>query len=326
PPEKILEKSSSNMLEAKKSDFLPCHQMNTLIRDTYMPAVALLDLEIWWEIIQNASIKDTSSDLYPTKQYLHKKKQLVQTSVRKKNNDTVCQNCRKIGNRTERFYFKAPGKASITNVDNTLNKAEKSMLALSSASETKNIQHNIVEILSPIDEQILAAPENKRIRVEDLLNNHNTGTIRNISMENSYQKPTVIINRKPCRQSKKTFGNFHSPIGNAELFKLKSELLRSINKEIKTLGQNSAKSYFLYNINRKDEGIKTFILTKIANKDISISIDIRAINPIIDYNVLVALNVTPENLNTPHYIKTVGGGAKIALDHCVCLDVLLEED
>ncbi|PVU85120.1 hypothetical protein BB561_006981 [Smittium simulii] len=139
------------------------------------------------------------------------------------------------------------------------------MLSLSSASETKNIQHNIVKIPSPIDEQIVATAEKKRIRVAYLLNNHYSGTTTNISTENFHKSP------------------------------------------------------------QKDEGPKTIILTKIANKDISIFIDTGTINSIIDYNVLVSLNGTPVKLDTLHYIKPMGG-AKIALDHCVYLDVLLEED
>ncbi|PVU92394.1 hypothetical protein BB561_003855 [Smittium simulii] len=285
-------------------------------------SVSVLNTE-YNRIVQNSKNNDPLDELT---QSIKELILLNKKSLEEKNVPT-CQNCGRRGHVTESCYSKRKPKEGNTDSE------QKSMLALTTQNESINKSSNVTDPPNPSKEVIIATAENKRIRVGDLLNNHYPGTTRKITVDNSQPKPMSILSKKSRKQPKKTFRSLiprrildsPAPISNAELFKLKPELIKSMNEEIKTLGQNSAKNYLLYGIDAKDEEPKTFILAKITNKEVPIFIDTGAMNSIIDYKVLNSLNITPSLLDTPHYIKPVGG-ARIALNHYIRLNVLLEED
>ncbi|PVU85917.1 hypothetical protein BB561_006868, partial [Smittium simulii] len=79
-----------------------------------------------------------------------------------------------------------------------------------------------------------------------------------------------------------------------KLFKLKPELIKNMQEEIRYLGLPSKKNYMLYNKNPIDEEPKTYIVSTILKRKIPVFVDTGSMSSIIDYRILDTLGISPK--------------------------------
>ncbi|PVU89998.1 hypothetical protein BB561_005076 [Smittium simulii] len=132
-----------------------------------------------------------------------------------------------------------------------------------------------------IDIKLFAASDNKRIRVCGLVSNDYSQITRRVTLDQSSHKNKKSINKKPKKQQKnlaqtlipRGILDVLAPISNAELFKLKPELTKNMQEEIRYLGLPSKKNYMLYNENPIDKEPKTYIVSTILKRKIPVFVD-----------------------------------------------------
>ncbi|PVU93516.1 hypothetical protein BB561_003234 [Smittium simulii] len=285
------------------------HYTEEMVQETYLSKISKVDREIWWKLAEHAGtksprllIEELTMFAKLKEKYDNKLEQLYKIGVRlnKEYNEivskskhadpideltqsinelilinkkalepkrvtTVCQNCGKIGHLTEHCFIKKKKPE-----EKIVEKQQTSMLALSSQDNDYS-NNGVLNPPNPLEVPIVAAVEIKRMRVESLLNNQENNQARRIIMGPIIQKPQNFLKKKP-------------------------DLIKSMAEEIKLIDRNTSKSYLLYNIDIIEDGPKTFILTKIVDKEVPIFIDTGAMNSIIDYKVLDVLKIAPLKL------------------------------